>query len=183
MVNARWRRTVLWLGLAVVLGCSPGTSGSTPPSLPPSSPSPLLQQAAPQFVRPTLAGSKFDSKGHRGSVVVVKFFAEYCAPCKRTLPAAEALHQRYDDVVFVGISEDEFARQAQSMVSAYALTFPVVLDRGNVLAGRFRVAEMPSTFVIDAQGITRWVGGPGQTEAALQQAIEAVRATAVEPPQ
>jgi thiol-disulfide isomerase/thioredoxin len=155
------------------IGCDPSRG-----TLPPSAPSPLLQQESPDFSRPTLRGTKFDTMSRRGSVIVVKFFAEYCAPCKRTLPAAEALHQRYPDVEFVGISEDEYTRQAESMVHTYRLTFPVVMDHGNVLAGRFRVAEMPTTFVLDRKGTVRWVGGPGQSEDDLERAVEAIRGRA-----
>ena len=74
---------------------------------------------------------------------------------------------------FIGISEDEYASDAQSLVDGFGLSFPVVHDQGNVLAGRFRVSEMPVTFVIDGQGVVQWVGGPGQDEDDLASAIAA----------
>jgi peroxiredoxin len=127
----------------------------------------------PDFARPTLAGDRIDTEQLRGKVVVIKFFAKYCEPCKRTLPAAQKLHQKHPEVVFVGVSEDEYASDAQALVQSYGLTFPVVHDQGNVLAGRFRVSEMPVTFVVDAQGVVQWVGGPAQDEEDLAAAIEA----------
>ncbi|MCA9709982.1 MAG: CHAT domain-containing protein, partial [Myxococcales bacterium] len=109
----------------------------------------------------------------RGKVVVIKFFAKYCEPCKETLPAAEKLHQQHPEVAFVGISEDEYPSDAQALIDGFGLSFPVVHDQGNVLAGRFRVSEMPVTFVVDAQGVVQWVGGPGQGEKDLAAAISA----------
>lgn len=144
-----------------------------PAGPPPSAPSPLAQESVPDFSRPTLAGARVDTEALRGQVVVIKFFAKYCEPCKRTLPAAQKLHQAHPNVAFVGISEDEYASDAQALVQSYGLSFPVVHDQGNVLAGRFRVSEMPVTFLVDAQGVVQWIGGPGQDEDDLAAAIEA----------
>lgn len=115
-----------------------------------------------------------DTEALLGKVVVVKFFAEYCEPCKRTLPAAQALHAKYEDVAFIGISEDEGETAANRVVQTYGLTFDVVLDRANVLAGRFRVSEIPVTFVVDPQGKVAWVGGPGVGEDDLEAAVRMV---------
>jgi peroxiredoxin len=144
-------------------------------SLPPSAPSPLLGKSLPEMRRPTLAHGDLDATRLRGRPVVVKFFAEYCEPCKRTLGAAQRLSVEYPGVQFVGVSEDEYQATAEKLVKHHGLTFPVVLDRGHVLQGRFRVREMPVTFVADSAGIVRWVGGPAQTEDELADAIAAVR--------
>ena len=61
-------------------------------------------------------------------------------------------------------------------VSRHRLTFPVVHDAGNVLAGRFRVTDLPATFVIDGAGRIAWVSGPGQSEEALDRAVAALAA-------
>lgn len=146
-----------------------------PATMPPSMQSTLLGQPVPTFARPTLAGAQLDVAGLRGKIVVVKFFAEYCQPCRVTLPEAQSLAQQNADVVFVGVSEDEYEQKARDVAAQYGLSFAIVHDRGQVLAGRFRVREMPATFVVDTSGVIRWVGGPGQAEGDLGQAIAAVR--------
>jgi cytochrome c biogenesis protein CcmG/thiol:disulfide interchange protein DsbE len=128
----------------------------------------------PDFRRRTLAGSELDTKALRGRVVVVKFFAEYCAPCTRTLPAVESLSRELEGVQFIGVSEDERRTTAEDLVARYRLSFPVVHDTGQVLSGRYRVSELPKTFVVDKAGKVRWVGGAEQTEDELRAAIEAV---------
>jgi len=142
---------------------------------PRSSASPLLGGNLPELRRRTLAGAAFSSEAQRGRLVVVKFFAKYCVPCQRTLPEAERLARRFTDVAVVGISEDEDAALALDQVARYGLSFPVILDSGNVLAGRFRVTEMPVSFLADRDGRIVWVGGPEQGEDALENAVAAAR--------
>lgn len=168
-----WRCRGVVLAGALVLSAS--ACSHVPPRLPPTARSPLLEHPVPDFERATLDSRLVSTRKLRGRTVVVKFFAAYCGPCKRTLPAAERLYQRNPGVAFVGISEDSDAATARALSRRMGLTFPVVLDQDNVLAGRFRVTAMPVTFVVDGRGVVRWVGGPGQTEHDLAQAIAAVR--------
>jgi len=146
---------------------------------PQSAAHPLLGQPLPAIHhRTTLDGAPFDAAQIAGKPVLIKFFADYCQPCKETLPAAERIHRAHPEVVFVGIDEDESVETAQSVVQRFSLSFPVVHDEGNVLSGRFRVSSMPMTFVADASGTIRWVGGEGQTEDDLQHAVSAARSGA-----
>jgi cytochrome c biogenesis protein CcmG, thiol:disulfide interchange protein DsbE len=73
----------------------------------------------------------------------------------------------------VGVSLDESGDAARRSIARHHLTFPVVHDSGNVLAGRLRVTELPISFVVDGQGRIRWVGGPDQPDDALARAIAA----------
>ena len=79
-------------------------------------------------------------------------------------------------MLFVGVAEDEYQADVQEMITQFGLTFPVVHDRGNVLAGRFRVDELPITFVADAAGTIRWVGDGTTSESSLEAAIEWAKA-------
>jgi peroxiredoxin len=120
---------------------------------------PLVSRPCPEFRRQALDGSVVETGSLRGRVVLVDFFAEHCAPCARSLPSIEALHRAMPDVAVLGVSEDEDATGAGRMVERHGLTFPVVLDEGHALAGRFRVTDIPATFVVDARGVVRWQGG------------------------
>jgi thiol-disulfide isomerase/thioredoxin len=163
-----WR--VVFLGsLSLAASCGP-------PAFPVSAPHPLLGQQLPEIHRQSLDGHAIDKGSLTGTPVFVKFFADYCQPCKETLPAAERLHEAYPDVTFVGVDEDESGEVARDLAHRYGLSFPVVHDQSNVLAGRFRVSAMPMTFVADATGVIRWVGAEGQTEQELRQAVQAARA-------
>ncbi|HEX8793437.1 MAG TPA: TlpA disulfide reductase family protein [Polyangiaceae bacterium] len=157
----------LALLLLVIAACG------RPAGYPASAPHPLSGKPLPEIHhRTTLDGQPFDSAQLAGKPVLVKFFADYCVPCRETLPAAERIHEAHPDVVFVGIDEDETAETAHSLAQRYGLTFPVVHDESNVLSGRFRVSSLPMTFVTDRTGVVRWVGADGQTEADLRNAVE-----------
>jgi thiol-disulfide isomerase/thioredoxin len=106
---------------------------------------------------------------------VVKFIAKNCVPCQRTLPAMERLHREHPDIVIVGVSEDETEDDARALAGLHRLTFPVVVDSGNVLAGRYRVTDLPVTFVVDRAGTIVWVGGPEKSEGELVSAVLTVR--------
>jgi|HubBroStandDraft_6_1064221.scaffolds.fasta_scaffold60843_1 thiol-disulfide isomerase/thioredoxin len=146
------------------------------PAYPVAIANPLLGKPLPEIHhRQTLDGRPFDSAELAGRPVLVKFFADYCEPCKRSLPAAERVHEAHPEVSFIGIDEDETPEAAVGVAQRYGLTFAVVHDRDNVLSGRFRVSTMPMTFVADATGTIRWVGGEEQTEDSLRLAVEAAR--------
>ncbi len=149
--------------------------GSGAVAAPPSSPSPLLSRALPDFRRPSLGGAEVETGRLRGRVVVVDFFAEHCAPCARSLPALEALHRALPDVSVVGVSEDEDAAGARRVAERFGLSFPVVHDGERVLAGRYRVVDLPATFVADAAGVVRWRGDRAHDEGELRAVIEGAK--------
>lgn len=157
------------MGWTLATGC--GHAG-----YPPASAHELLGQPLPSIQhRRTLDGQPFDAAQLAGRPVVVKFFADYCPPCKESLPAAERVHEAHPEVSFVGVDEDESVEAASAVVQRYGVTFPVVHDVGSVLSGRFRVSALPMTFVGDSTGVIRWVGAGAQTEGELRQAVEAAR--------
>lgn len=161
------RSLVLLLALAACGGSPP------PSSAPPSSKSSLVGQAAPSFKRDALDGSKVEVGNAAGKVVVVKFVAKYCQPCIKTLPAIERLHAEHPEITIVGVSEDEHESEARELVSSLHLSFPVVHDAQQVLAARWRVRDLPVTFVLDGKGTVVWVGGPEKSESDLVGAIQA----------
>ena len=166
------RRAAL-VGVLFLAACAAGGDGGP---LPPSSPSPKLGEPMPKIDKRTLTGEQLDSSQMAGKVVVVEFFAEYCQPCQKTLPAVQKLSQKMPDVVFIGVSIDEYQSSAEAMATKHGISFPVVHDRG-ALRGRYRVTDLPSTFVIDTTGEVFWVrvGGNGYTESELTKAIAAAR--------
>ncbi len=165
--------TLAALGGGVLVGCAGGGDGGP---LPPSSPSPKLGEPMPKIDKRSIAGEQVDSSQMAGKVVVVEFFAEYCQPCQKTLPAVQKLSQKMPDVVFVGVSIDGYESPARAMAQKHGVTFPVIHDKGS-LRGRYRVTDLPSTFVVDTTGKVFWVrvGGNGYTESELTKAIAAAR--------
>jgi cytochrome c biogenesis protein CcmG, thiol:disulfide interchange protein DsbE len=161
-------RLVMATALALTAACRPT---ATPP---PSSQHPLLGRPMPPIERAALDGATIDSRRFQGRVVVLEFFAKFCEPCRRTLPELRDLSRRAPEIAILGIAEDERQSDAEEMVAQYGLSFPVVLDRGHVISGRYRVNELPATFVADTSGTLRWFGGPGQPHRAAPDAAKAL---------
>ena len=130
------------------------------------------QPAAPS---PSTQSSLLGKPAPAGKVVVVKFVAKYCEPCTRTLPAIERLHAKHPEIQIIAISEDEREAEAKELVATYHLTFPMVHDNQQVLSARYRVRELPVTYILDGKGNVAWVGGPEKSEADLVTAIETAR--------
>lgn len=166
MPSPRRRRCAL--ALCGLLACA----GRPPP---PTAPSPAVGQPIPAFTRLSLDGARVSSEALRGKVVVVEFFAQYCKPCWRALPEVQRLADGDPELVVVGIGEDEDASDTRSMAAQLGLGFPVVHDAGNVLAGRFRVRQIPATLVVDPAGVVRWQARPGDGVGELRRAISAAR--------
>jgi cytochrome c biogenesis protein CcmG/thiol:disulfide interchange protein DsbE len=136
----------------------------------------LRDRPLPEIERRAVDGSEVSTAALAGRVVVVKFFAEYCEPCRHTLPVSQAIHEKYRDVAVIGVSEDEYPSEAKRLAGAFGLAYPVIHDAGGVLAGRFRVGSMPVTFVADRRGNVVWIGGPDHEPADIERAVrEALR--------
>jgi len=168
--------------LALVFGSAVLTScAAHAPSVPSSAPSPLLTTGAPELHREALVpgaasqgAAPISLADFRGRLVVVDFFAEFCQPCLRELPELEDLRQSRPDVAVVGIAEDAEPETSLRLVQQLRLTFPVVYDRGHVLSGRYRVAALPATFVLDRAGVVRWVAKGACTRAELEAVLDAL---------
>jgi peroxiredoxin len=169
----RKESSLIAVALAALFGGSACSHATMPPSYARSALAPVGPEfkPLPDFQRHTLEGGSIDTKELRGKIVVVKFFAKYCDTCKQSLPWMERFAQEHPSVTVIGVAEDERESDAREVTASYKLSFPVVHDAGNVLSGRYRVSDMPITFVADKKGLIRWVGGPGQSEQELAQAV------------
>ena len=114
---------------------------------------PLIGSIAPGFGSQTLEGGSLDLDDLRGKVVVVDFWATWCAPCVEAMPAVDAMSRAFEkkDVVFVALSVDD----SEALVREF-WDFPnspiQVGMAGPGVADAWRVAGIPATFVVDKEG-------------------------------
>ena len=127
----------------------------------------------------TLAGEDFDLGRQRGHVVVLHFWATWCAPCIEEMPQLQSFFERYRErgVAVIAVSEDrardidEVHRMMRSMKMSYPVAMAHTASR-NSFGGQ---ATLPVTYVIDAQGVVRAELRPKTspvTEAALAKIVE-----------
>jgi len=115
---------------------------------------------APEIDLPTLAGKRVKLSSLRGSVVVVDFWASWCVPCKKELPALDVLAKRYADdrqpVVFLAVGIDKERGNAEKQLAASKVThLEVLLDPDGKTAAAYDLPTMPSSFIIDAKGLVK----------------------------
>ncbi len=116
---------------------------------------------APDFSLATLDGGKTSLSSHRGQVVVVDFWAQWCEPCKKELPELQKLATRYagKNVTILAINIDKERGNAERLVRQLGLTLPVLFDPSGSVAGAYDLPKMPSSFVVDKKGVVRYVHG------------------------
>jgi len=118
----------------------------------------LVGKDAPGFTLPSLTGADIASSDLRGAPVLVNFWASNCGPCVEEMPALEKLHKRYGDKVkFVGVSSGDLSKTAATdMVAKTGVTYPSVWDAAGQTLMAFGTYFLPSTYLIDADGIVRY---------------------------
>jgi cytochrome c biogenesis protein CcmG, thiol:disulfide interchange protein DsbE len=117
--------------------------------------SPLLGKEAPVFSLRTLGGSDtVRLPDLRGQVVVVNFWASWCADCRIEHDALAAAWDRYRDkgVVLVGIAFQDQASASRSYLDTWGGDWPQLSDPGDATALAYGVYGVPETFVIAPDG-------------------------------
>lgn len=110
---------------------------------------------APDFTLTNLEGEKVSLSDYRGKGVLLNFWASYCDPCKREMPAMEKQYQAMKDegieILAVNIAESHVA--INSFKNRFGFTFPILLDRDRSITNRYGIIPIPTSFFIDSNGI------------------------------
>lgn len=95
----------------------------------------------------------------RGQVVYVDFWASWCPPCARAFPFMNALAREFGDrgLRIVGVNVDEDPRDAERFLGTHPAVFTVARDASGQCPRVFGVEAMPSSFLIDQDGVVRHV--------------------------
>lgn len=115
----------------------------------------------PEIGLTDLSGKPVTVASLAGKVVVVDFWATWCAPCKEELPVLEKLYKKYGSkgLVVVGVSVDKDASNIKGFLKKLNVTFPIVHDANHQVSGRYQPPRMPSSYIVDRKGIVRFVHG------------------------
>lgn len=133
----------------------------------------LIDVPAPAIQLTALNGQPVDSDAMRGEVLVLDFWATWCAPCRAALPRLAELHSEYSSrgVRVVGLSTDEDAALVRRAMESGGVNYPVALATPAVW-NAYRVSSLPMIILVDREGTVRGRFGGESTHEALLAALE-----------
>jgi thiol-disulfide isomerase/thioredoxin len=122
---------------------------------------PVLPRPGPEFHWSTLSGSEIEPTGQ--AVLLVDFWATWCAPCIKAIPDLEQIAAEFaaDGLQVVGVSIDEDRSDLDSFLKRRPVDYSIVHDGGDDPAWwQFRVPAIPAGFLLNAQGeiVAQWSG-------------------------
>jgi cytochrome c biogenesis protein CcmG/thiol:disulfide interchange protein DsbE len=152
MYSARSMILALGAVAAIAVASADKSLADTPSASPPTG------SAAPTFSLARVGGGSIDLSSLRGHVVVVNFFATWCPPCRAETPDLNAAEKRYsrDGVIFVGVDDRESAQLVSVWANKNGVKYRLALDGDGKVEERYDVRAIPTTYVLDRNGIVRY---------------------------
>lgn len=120
-----------------------------------SSPAPQVGKPAPDFQLPNLEEQPISLSDFRGKPVLLNFWATWCGPCVFEMPFIQGIFEESSDtgLVILAVNIGETPSTVRDFIQAGNFSFPVLLDTSQDVALEYNVRGIPTTFLIDKDGI------------------------------
>ncbi|VAW78316.1 hypothetical protein MNBD_GAMMA13-676 [hydrothermal vent metagenome] len=156
------------LGMAAILALNPANADTT------------TEGPAPDFALKNNSGKNLRLSEFRGEVVMINFWASWCAPCRQEMPLLEELYSQYQPMGFtiLGVNVEEDSSKAKQMLRDIPVSFPILFDNNSKVSKLYNVVAMPSTVLVDRNGNVRYLHQgykPGYEDAYQQQVRALIR--------
>ena len=125
---------------------------------------------APEFSLTDLSGNKLDLATYRGKVVLLDFWATWCAPCRAEIPRLVDLQNRYRDrgLRIIGISLDDDAKPVGKFYEQFKIDYPVAIGDADLAERYGGILGLPVSFLIGCDGRI-YVKHTGETDVSLME--------------
>ncbi len=117
----------------------------------------------------------------KGQVVIIDFWATFCDPCRKSFPAYQELVDKYaGDLAVIAVSvddpEDVTVDEVKQFAEELEVTFSIVWDKGQETAGVYKPPKMPTSYIVDKDGILRHIhaGYESGEAAAIDEEVAAL---------
>ena len=156
-------------GLGITAACLPADGGLPEPG-----------KAVPELAAVDLGGDSVTLGAFAGGPYLLNLWATWCAPCRYETPFLQSIYEERASEGFrvVGVSVDVGDSRAavQDFVDEFGVTYPILLDPSMSAMDRFNVLGLPASFLVDRDGIIRWMrfGAVSETDVDFHRALDAV---------
>ncbi|HLK04796.1 MAG TPA: redoxin domain-containing protein [Candidatus Acidoferrum sp.] len=142
----------------------------------------------PPFTVTTLDGKKLSMDDLQGKVVLLDFWATWCAPCREALPHMQQVAKKFKDepLVILSVSLDSNEQAWKDFIEKHEMTWLHYRDGGftGPISRMFAVNAIPHTFTIDTDGVLQEEHiGDASIEGKLKKLIARARESQPAPPQ
>lgn len=129
---------------------------------------PVMDRVAPSLVLNDIDNNRFDLAEHKGQWVFVHFWASWCGPCRREIPAIQRMVEKLEGdrlaMAIVNTAEDEDT--VFTFLGVLAPDLVPLLDKDGLVTEEWKPRGLPSTYLVDPEGVIRYqvLGGQAWDE-------------------
>jgi peroxiredoxin len=116
-----------------------------------------IGEQARDFSLPDQTGKVHSLAGNKGSVVLIRFWADWCPNCKEEMPRIDGVYRSLKDKGFrvLGVNVKQGESAVSDFVKEYNISFPTPMDKDATVAKTYGVVGLPTTFIVDKDGNIR----------------------------
>lgn len=117
-----------------------------------------IGEPLPKFTLSDLKGNKVTvPDDFKSKIVIIRFWADWCTYCAEEMPAIDVVYNKYKDkgLIILAVNVGQPKEVAEAFVTNLKISYPVLLDTYSVTAKRYGVVGLPTTFIVDRNGILR----------------------------
>lgn len=122
----------------------------------------LPNNQAPTFSLPDTNGKTISTSAFQGKVMLINFWATWCAPCREEMPALDALQQEFKEngLAIIGINIDNELGPVKQFIKDTKTKFLILHDPEMKIHDNYKVTSYPCTFLVDKKGVIQkyWIG-------------------------
>jgi thiol-disulfide isomerase/thioredoxin len=135
-----------------------------------------VKPPAPELKLVQLNGEPFDIAAESGRIVIVNFWATWCAPCLKEMPAFEAAWKELqdEDILLVGVNLGDTPHQIGRFLKHRPVTFPILLDVESTTFDTWQIQRLPTTYIVGPDGMIH-LGAIGDRDWASQDILDSIR--------
>jgi peroxiredoxin len=135
---------------------------------------------APDFTLLTMEGTSITLSDLRGNPVIVNFWASWCGPCRIEIPHLKATYEKYSgqglEILAIDLAFNDSIKEVNKVIESEEMRFPVLLDLRGEVAGQYAARVIPTSFLIDSDGIIRNIKiGAFRTQSEIDKMLESLQ--------